>query len=296
MKKIIVLLALALLMILSLAACGSDPAPGAEESPETGGSDGSQKGFTETVVVDSEECLIKITEMTLDEQEDVVLTVLCENRSEENRYRFSLADAAVNGVQCFPYFEMTLATGESKTQELRVSKKDDSFRGNDVGDITDLEMTFRVRPSNDWRAEDVALETVHVYPYGKDKAATFVRQAQPTDRIIIDNEFVTVTVIGYEYDAERGFTINVYLVNKGDQQMYVHPQYGMINDCAVGSPMSTPIALPGKLAFGPISWHPTSLAAHGITEVEELSFQLLVENIDVYPAVVFADEMITLHP
>lgn len=295
MKKIIVLLALVLLLILSLAACGTEPV---SDVHSDAGSDGSQEGNApaETVVVDSEECLITITEMTLDEQEDVVLKILCENRSAEKRYRFSLADAAVNGVQCFPYFEVTLAAGESKTQELCVSKKDDSFRGNDVGDITDLEMTFRVRLSNDFRAEDVALETVHVYPYGKDKATTFVRQAQPTDQIIIDNEFVTVTVIGYEYDEERGFTINVYLVNKGDQKMYVDPQNALINGCAVGGAMSTPIALPGKLSFGPISWHKTSLAAHGITEVEELSFQLQVENIEVYPTVVFADEMITLYP
>lgn len=41
--------------------------------------------------------------------------------------------------------------------------------------------------SNDWSADPVGKETIHVYPYGEENAVAFVREAQATDNVIIDN-------------------------------------------------------------------------------------------------------------
>ncbi len=52
---------------------------------------------------------------------------------------------------------------------------------------TDIELTFKVYDSNDWSADPVGKETIHVYPYGEENAVAFVREAQATDNVIIDN-------------------------------------------------------------------------------------------------------------
>ena len=53
--------------------------------------------------------------------------------------------------------------------------------------VTLLELTFKVYDSNDWSADPVGKETIHVYPYGEENAVAFVREAQATDNVIIDN-------------------------------------------------------------------------------------------------------------
>ena len=45
--------------------------------------------------------------------------------------------------------------------------------------------------SNDWSADPVGKETIHVYPYGEENAVAFVREAQATDNVIIDNGVAT---------------------------------------------------------------------------------------------------------
>jgi len=57
--------------------------------------------------------------------------------------------------------------------------------------VTLLELTFKVYDSNDWSADPVGKETIHVYPYGEENAVAFVREAQATDNVIIDNGVAT---------------------------------------------------------------------------------------------------------
>lgn len=62
-------------------------------------------------------------------------------------------------------------------------------------------------------------ETIHIYPYGEDKAVKFVREAQATDNVIIDNNYITVIVTGYEKDDIFGYTVNLFLLNKTDKNV-----------------------------------------------------------------------------
>lgn len=75
-------------------------------------------------------------------------------------------------------------------------------------------MTFKVYDSNDWSADPVGKETIHVYPYGEENAVAFVREAQATDNVIIDNDYVTVIVTGYEDDEIWGYTVPLNLFPK----------------------------------------------------------------------------------
>ncbi|MGJ0966633.1 hypothetical protein [Collinsella aerofaciens] len=128
---------------------------------------------------------VKITEIDPDNMWGYTLKAQLENKSTEKTYMFSVESASINGVQCDPMFASEVAAGKKANEEINFST--DTLEENGIVEYTDIELTFKVYDSNDWSADPVGKETIHVYPYGEENAVAFVREAQATDNVIIDN-------------------------------------------------------------------------------------------------------------
>lgn len=193
MKKLVTLL-LSLALVLSLAACGgeatpdaSDDAPASSQNEESTENDNTENQivFEEVVAIDNAECAVKITEIDPDNMWGYTLKAQLENKSTEKTYMFSVESASINGVQCDPMFAIEVAAGKKANEEINFST--DTLEENGIVEYTDIELTFKVYDSNDWSADPVGKETIHVYPYGEENAVAFVREEQATDNVIIDN-------------------------------------------------------------------------------------------------------------
>jgi len=206
MKRFTSLL-LTVLMLLSLAACGGETVPPQGESAEglegkTDAAEEKEITFTEQVVADNEECKITITGVERDDEWGrFYIYTLLENKSSDKTYEFSLDSSAVNGVSIPTFFDNNarpeLAPGEK--YDGKIESWDMDFNYNDIGGYTDIELVFRVREEKEGGfsgANVLERKTVHIYPYGEDKAVEFVREAQPSDKIILDNEYATVIFAG----------------------------------------------------------------------------------------------------
>lgn len=311
MKRLAALI-LAFTLLFSLAACGGDVTGNNTNSSENNNStNSSQNGntnngqnnneddkkneisFTEIVAVDNDECTIKITDIDPDNLWGYTLKVQLENKSTEKNYMYSVESASINGVQCDPFFATEVAAGKKSNNEISFSDSD--LEDNGVGDYTDIELTFRVYDSNDWMADEVARETVHVYPYGEDKATIFVREAQANDNVIIDNDYVTVIVTGYEDDAIWGYTVNLFLLNKTDKDVMFSVDEASVNGYMADPFYATEVAA-GKCAFSSMSWSDTTLEDNSITAVEEIEFKFRAYDSDNWFGDDFANEIITLNP
>lgn len=331
MKKTVALL-LTLALVFMLAACGADiaesddtNAPESSDSasssqdgstgndqnsnddtdaPENGDSestgndqndnnDKNELSFSEIVVVDNDECTIKITDIDPDNLWGYTLKVQLENKSTEKTYVYSVESASINGVQCDPFFATEVAAGKKSNNEISFSDSD--LEDNGVGDYTDIELTFRVYDSNDWMADEVARETVHVYPYGEDKATIFVREAQANDNVIIDNDYVTAIVTGYKDDTIWGYTVNLFLLNKTDKDVMFSVDEASVNGYMADPFYATEVAA-GKCAFSSMSWSDTNLEDNNITAVEEIEFKFRAYDSDNWFGDDFANEIITLNP
>lgn len=310
MKRLAALL-LAFTLLFSLAACGGYVTGKNTNSSENNSTNSSQNesanngqtnnkdnnkneiSFTEIVAVDNDECTIKITDIDPDNLWGYTLKVQLENKSVEKNYMYSVESASINGVQCDPFFATEVAAGKKSNNEI--SFTDSDLEDNGIGDYTDIELTFRVYDSDDWMADEVARETVHVYPYGEDKATIFVRETQANDNVIIDNDYVTVIVTGYEDDAIWGYTVNLFLLNKTDKDIMFSVDEASVNGYMADPFYATEVAA-GKCAFSSMSWSDTTLEDNNITAVEEIEFKFRAYDSDNWFGDDFANETITLKP
>ncbi len=170
--------------------------------------------------------------------------VTLENKSSDVTYMYAIDSASINSVDSDPYFADSVAPGKKANDEI--SFTDDFLTEDDFGVFSDICMTFHVYDYDDWAADDVAEETIHIYPYGEENTAPYVRQVQDTDTVIADNDDVTIIVTGYDPDGFWGYTVNLYLVNKTDSEAMFSADNVSVNGFMVDPywpPLSPPDAV-----------------------------------------------------
>lgn len=224
--------------------------------------------FEEKTVIDNEKCLIKITELKKKDDLEYELRVFCENRTKNKKLMFSLDALSVNGLQLVPLFAKEVAAG--KTAKDTISIYDDELEDNEIPEITDIELSFRVYDSDDLMAKDIAKETVNIYPYGENKATKFSREDDDDDFLLVDNENIKAVLIDYEEDDIWGYVAELYLVNKTDRELMFSAEDVSING-VMADPLFAKSVKPYKSAFASITWSEDSLKEIDINDFDEIN-------------------------
>lgn len=316
MKKITAIL-LSILLILTFAACSNSESGTTKGSKDTVTTDApsspatkmpkasktsqasepeATKGeisFDEVVIVDDEYCSFKITEIDPDNMWGYTLKAYLENKTDDKSLMFSVNGASINGLQSDPYFACEVAAGKKANEEI--SFMDSILDEVDIGEFTDIELFVRVYDAEDWMSDDLAEESIHIYPRGVEAASQFVRERQPSDVVIIDNDSVTVLVTGYDPDGLWGYTVNFYLENKTGQQLMFTSDDVSVNGYML-DPFYATTLLGGKVAFSSLDWSDDNFAENGITDVEEIEMTFRVYDYDDWMADDLVNELLTLHP
>ncbi len=248
--------------------------------------------FEEVIVIDNEECAIKITDIDADNRKGFTLKIFLENKSADKTYMYSLNEAAINGVQIEEWFATSVAAGK-KANDTLILYDLDALKEKGLLTCTDIELTFRVYDSNDWLADDVVRETVHVYPYGKEKAEVFVREAFATDVVLVDNEYVTVIIENQDYDENHNYAIDFYLLNKTDTAIMFSTREVSVNGYMVSSSFSKEV-LPGKTAFTTMEFYKSTLEDTGIANVDNIECNLVAYDSDNWSTDDFVNEVVVL--
>ena len=304
MRRLLALL-IALALSLSLAGCG-----GSEESASTGMAeteaaaetaegktgagaaqqpDEAQTGFEEIIVFDDEKCLVKITGVDPENDWGYTVNVYLENRLTDKDLYFDLGQESVNGIETYSVFSAEIPAGKNTNEEIRLL--DRKLYMPDVGDFTDIELTFVVGLS---ALSDVAAqESVHIYPYGEENAVKYVRAAQPEDIVLVDNDDASIIVTGFEMDSVWGYTVDLYLVNKTDRELYLGCYVHSINGIEADLNGSQFVS-GGHVAFPSMIWSASALEEHGIETVEEIEIQYWLDDPDQPGSAV--NETVTLKP
>ncbi|MGI6510318.1 MAG: lipoprotein [Erysipelotrichaceae bacterium] len=286
MKKITIL-TIALMMTLSLSACGKKTIPDGNVNQNN------EIVFTAFDAIENENCLIRIKEIYPENKNGFTIKIECENKSKDKNYIFSIASSAVNGIQYYPYTYLEVASGQ--TLDIDVSFTTKEFIGYEIDNFTDIEITFYVYDSSDLNYKPIVYETIHIYPYGEDKAVKYVREPQKNDNVIIDNEYATVIVTGYNPDGKNGYTVNLFLINKTDDSLMYSVEELSINGYEIAFFYADSV-FGGNCYISFISIIPELLEEKNITEVETIKIRFRVFNIDSQNSIDYANDIIVLKP
>ena len=267
---------------------GEDPASGSGNTGTAGDADAAVV-FDGMTAIDNEECAITLEKIVPDDEWGYAIHAELENKSSDRKLMFSIENAYVNGVENDPFFAAEVAPGK-KAKEIIYFENMDEIG---ITDFTDIEMLFEVYDSEDWSADDVARETVHVYPHGEEGVEPFVYEPADTDQILYDDDQISVIFTGVNTEDSWGYILNLFLVNKTDKTVGIRTE-----DVSVNGYMADPyfghVLSAGKSAFTEIAWSYSELEEKGITDVEEIEFTLIANDEDDWEAEDLVQQLITL--
>ena len=218
---------------------------------------------------DDEKCLVKITGIDPENDWGYTVNVYLENRLMDENLYFDAGITSVNGIEAASFIAAELPAGKNTNEEIRLL--DRKLYMPDVGDFTDIELTFAVAPY-DLSGDVAAQESVHIYPYGEENAVKYVRAAQPEDIVLVDNDDASIIVTGFEMDSVWGYTVDLYLVNKTDRDLCLGCYAYSINGIEADLDGSQNVR-GGHVMFSSMTWSASALEEKGIETVEEIEIQ-----------------------
>lgn len=251
-----------------------------------------QPDFPETVIVDNENCTVKIIGIDANNVWGYTLKVFLENKTDLN-LMFSLDKVSVNDYMCDPFWATTVTAGMKSNEEVSFSS--DDFEEIGITDVTDITFQLRVYDSDNWDAEDLVNDMFTIYPLGEDADQEYHREVQPEDLVLFDTDTCAMIVTGYEPDNLWGYTVKVFLVNKTE-----HALMFSVDDAAVNGFMCDPFwakeVAAEKMSYAEISWAEESFEENGITEVEILTLPISVYDNENWEVDHYIDETFEVKP
>lgn len=239
--------------------------------------------FAGQTLVDNENVLITANRIIVDE--DFItygMEFTVTNRTGKTILA-TVEHALVNGVDVDCMLFLTLEPGATESDSTYFDIQDILACGGD--DPSEIELIIKVSDYEDVFADPIYLGTSTVYPMGEDKAGPkFERSTQAGDKVIVDNEFVTVTVYDFAVDdyASVDFgsaALFMYVVNKTDKELLLSFDTVEVNGVKAESYLWESI-YPGTSRFIFASWRTQELYSAGVKEEDINSISFSLEMMD----------------
>ena len=289
MRKKILSLLLAALLLLSLAACGSATADTTAEPQTT--ADAEADGFDEIVVVDNDQFTFKIVGIDPNGFFGHTLKVSLENKTNMT-LMFAMDDVAVDGFMIDPLWAATLSAGMKSNQDISFPHSSLALCG--ITEPSVIQFTLDIH-EDDNLEDDYLLSQVFTVQLSEDAAEPYVRTGAEGEIVLFDDENCTMIVTGFDPDGLFGYEVYAYLENKTDTTLMF-----TIDDAAVNGFMIDPSwacsVTPGNRAIACINWYTADLEANGITQVESLTMPIRVYDANDWNAPAFIEETFTVNP
>ena len=298
---------LVIVILLSFAACGApveeppvagskETAPVEQEKEEQAEvpveAPATEITFTEQVLVDDENCTVKITGIEEDSLWGYTLKAYLENKT-DLELMFSVDGVSVNGYMCDPFWASSVTAGMKANEDISFSTE--IFERNGIVRPTDIQLILRVSDYNDFMADPLVEQQFEIYPMGEDAVQVYERADQPEDIVLIDNDTCKMVVTGFEQDDIWGYSMNVYLENKTDKELMFSTDGVAVNGFMC-DPFWAESVMPGKRSNTAITWSETTFEECGITEVEEITLPVRVSDSNDWMEDPFVEETFTVKP
>lgn len=240
----------------------------------------------EITLVDNEDITIRVTGEDTSDSWEYILNVYMENKTDRS-LTLSVLDGSINGLMLDLYGYETLSAGKKVNTTFSVYWEDLETAG--ISEITDIGLCLWVRDDD---YSELLDGIFHIYPQGEAAAAPYVRSSQTGDLILLGNDFLSLTVVGSDYDDYwEEYEIYLYLENRTDREMGLYLDNFSVSDYMVSCWWGDEL-MPGSSAYSVIYVDKDVLEQNGITEVDSIEFELYGYDSDTYED--FFEEYITI--
>ncbi len=231
------------------------------------------------VIYDDENVSFTVVNAEDDEFWGFALKVLCENKTEETKVRFSIDDVTVNGYLCDPYWSTDVPAGKKTNATIYFNT--DRFEDMGIKAPDEIKFTLRAYDSDSWMDEYLVYETFSIYPTGlsADQVVVPERRTTATEFVVVDDALGKFIILDAEMDEFWGYTVNVYLENNSDKRLRFGLDDVTVNGFVIDPYWAVNLA-PGMKAYSEISFSESHLSDNGITKVEEIEYTVSVEDAD----------------
>lgn len=268
MKKFLAVM-LAVMMVVSLAACGGASDGGANSS--SGVKTGSNKKVTieETVLVDEAGVKITATELSEGGFFGSEVKLLIENNSGKD-LTFQSRNASVNGYMVETMMSVDVVDGKKANDSITFMNSDMEMCN--IKTIADMEFSFHIFTTSEWETyldtEKIQLKT--------SVADTYEYTYDDSGEKVYENNDVKIVVKGLAEDSSIfGPSIVVYIENNRADDITVQSRDVSVNGFMLSSIFSSEITA-GKRCVDTITFLSDDLEENNITAIEdvELSFHI----------------------
>ena len=249
---------------------------------------------TDITVFDTDEAAATVIGWGESDLCDYCIELYLENKSADVEYMFSVSATAINGIEVMNLGTFSLPAGKVSFETIDII--DSTLEANGITDFTDIFFTLRAYDANDWEADDIAENSVHIYPKGEDKAVPYVRQSTAKDKVIVDNESITVIITGItENDTFETQDMGLFIVNKTNENITFSMDNVSVNDCML-DPFFIVSVHPGFAMFTEASWSDYELEDSNIESIEEIEFSFTASSADDWDKDDYFNGKVTYNP
>lgn len=266
---------LALLMVLSLAACGGNgageilPPNGNGDAPQNQTQKPAEVTVEPMVLLDEAGIKIQAKEFVADSLFGPELKILIENNTDKD-LTIQCRNSSVNGYMVETMISAEVAAGKKNNDAVTFMSSDLELCGIDT--IADMEFSFHIFTTEDWEtyldSEPVQVKTSAAadYKYTYDHPGTQVYEGKG----------VKIIVKGLnEEDSLFGPGLVVYIENTSDESVSVQSRNTSVNGFMVDTMFSQEVGA-GKHAVSEVTFLEADLEENEITQIQdvELSFHI----------------------
>ncbi len=242
------------------------------------------------VFIDNELCRIQAVSLEKGEYY-YVLHLSVENRTEKE-LKFYAGDVYVNRQDCTDW-DCEVPAGEISEEELTLYGVEKYAGVTELSDITELYLPLEIYDEREawldifevsWEGywpEPIFQQTIYYYPQGEAQYVPFTYERQPDDVVVVDNEELTLLIIGDVYNEDGGYEIKLFLENHTNKRVWYE-----IEELALNGFLCQPFyewecdLYPGTGTYGTIEYFDYWKDETEGDKITEISFSLSARDRD----------------
>lgn len=293
MKRTLAII-LALILAMSLVACGSSSGGEVKEPSNVTSGNNTEEGQQGAQAEESKKTEVTISEAVLVDEAGVKITakrletdgifgpeikLLIENDSGKD-LTFQCRNASVNGYMVETMMSVDVVNGKKANDSLTFMESDLEACGIDT--IADMEIAFHIFDMAEW---ETYLDT-NAIQIKTSIADTFEYTYDDSGNLAYEGNGVKIVVKGLAEDASIfGPSIVVYIENTGDKDVTVQTRDVSINGFMVDALFSCDVVA-GKRAVDTITFMDSDLEENDITAIESVELSFHVFDFDGWDTIV----------